>query len=152
MMQRTTDNDNKVQENVKAFQLLLAKRWTQNFDSYDFEFTIEELKAIGVDEEALHEVIETLGQLYYLEDNKEEVFYPRLAFDGEKLEVTISYYTKKLLFTLEKENKVEIGKEIKVYDIVINLIRNHNIEDVELLAKMALTDVDNVIRIKGNLN
>ncbi|GAB6461408.1 hypothetical protein bcgnr5390_11430 [Bacillus luti] len=152
MIKQTTDNVKKVHENVKAFQLLLAKRWSQNFDSYDFEFSISELQTIGLDEEALHEVIETLGQIHYLEDNKKEVFYPRLAFDGEKLEVTISYYTKKLLFTLEKENKVEVGKAIKVNDIVINLIRKHNINDVELLANMALTDVDNVKRIKNNLN
>ncbi|GAB6423133.1 hypothetical protein bcgnr5372_27610 [Bacillus luti] len=152
MMKQLTNNEKKIQENVKAFQLLLAKKWSQNFDSYDFEIIIDELQKIGLDVEELHEVIETLGQIYYLEDNKKESFYPRLAFDGEKLEVTISYYTKKFLYTLERENMVEVGKVVQVHDTVINLIRNHNINDVELLAKMALTDVENVKRIKNNLN
>ncbi|GAB6552329.1 hypothetical protein bcgnr5378_05420 [Bacillus cereus] len=152
MMQQSTNNEKKIQENVKVFQLLLAKKWSQNFDSYDFEIIIDELQKIGLDVEGLHEVIETLGQIYYLEDNKKEPFYPRLAFDGEKLEVTISYYTKKFLYTLERENMVEVGKAVQVHDTVINLIRNHNINDVELLAKMALTDVENVKRIKNNLN
>ncbi|GAB6428315.1 hypothetical protein bcgnr5372_39240 [Bacillus luti] len=127
---------------------LLANNIDRFFESSHIEFTISELEDVGLDIEATNSLSKDIT---VVREIRNFVFLPELNFDGQTLKVGLTHNTKKGILEYIKKDVAEEAQEKQLRDIVENLYRNHDIKDADVLASMALADIEKVKEILKKL-
>ncbi|GAB6461443.1 hypothetical protein bcgnr5390_11370 [Bacillus luti] len=136
---------------LKRFEILnhlLANNIDRFFESNHIEFTISELEDVGLDIEAtslFSKDITVVKEIRNLD------FLPELNFDGQTLKVAVTHNTKKGILKFIKKDAAREAQDKQLRDIVENLYRNHDIKDADVLASMALADIEKVKEILKKL-
>jgi hypothetical protein len=131
--------------------MLLAKNfeWINNVDSV--EFILSELEAADLNTEETYKLVNHINSQNEQIFNDKDVSTPSISFDGELLKIDITQKRKEFIIRFMKIKLAEQVRNQQLKDIVTNLYKNHNIKDITLLAKMILTNVENVEGILKNL-
>ncbi|GAB6552357.1 hypothetical protein bcgnr5378_05460 [Bacillus cereus] len=132
----------------ESLNRLLANNIDRFFESSHIEFTISELEDVGLDIEATNSLSKDIT---VVREIRNFVFLPELNFDGQTLKVGITHNTKKGILEYIKKDVAEEAQEKQLRDIVENLYRNHDIKDADVLASMALADIEKVEEILKKL-
>ncbi|GAB6461437.1 hypothetical protein bcgnr5390_11380 [Bacillus luti] len=126
------------------FRQLLMKNMEQIMESNHIELSIDELINADLDRDSINILISHFNQ----ESNRNS-FSPNITFDGETLKAELNNESKMDLLdsirAMEREKKIKaMEREKTKRNIVVNLYRNHDIKDAEVLASMTLSDVEDV--------
>lgn len=126
------------------FRHLLMKNIGKTMESNIIELSIDELVNADLDRDSINMLISHFNQ-----KGNGIGFSPNISFDGETLKAELNNESKNDLLdsirAMEREMNIKASeRKLTQRNIVVNLYRNHDIKDADLLASMTLSDVEDV--------